>query len=387
MDFPPLIAVLAAVMRVLTGDNLIAIHVIPALAGACLIFVTGLMARELGGGRFAQLLAALGAMVTVVFMATASIFSMDILDALWWALGAYLIIRLIKREQPRLWLLFGLVVGIALMTKLTVGFLGFAVAVGLLLSPSTRRYYRERWLWLGAAIAAAFLLPYALWNAANSWPTVEFWRHYGGLSGGGPLGFLVNQLLAINVFNLPLVVAGLLFYFRTPAGKPYRALGWTYVVLYALFTVMNAKSYFLAPAYPMLYAGGALVIEQAIQRRGWAWVRPSYVAALVISGLFFAPVAMPLLPPATYVSHYAFLTSTGNGGAGQQTAAQFPQYLGDRFGWDTMTATVAGVYCQSARGGARAGLHLHDQLRRSERHQLSRRAGPPTARDQRPQQL
>jgi 4-amino-4-deoxy-L-arabinose transferase-like glycosyltransferase len=345
VDQPPLIGWLAALLNVLAGDALVVLHVLPAIAGGCLVVVTGLMARELGGGRFAQLLAALGSLVAVVFMATASIFSMDILDTLWWALCAYLLIRLIKRNQPQLWLLFGLVAGIGLLTKLTILFFGFALVVGLLLTP-VRAAFRTQWPWLGGAIALVFFLPYILWNAANGWPTIEFWHHYGGLSGGGPVSFLANQILSLNPLTLPLTIAGFYFYFRTAEGKPYRTLGWAFVVLYVLLTLINAKAYFLAPAYSMLFAGGALVFERLVQQRRWSWIRPAYPAALVLSGLLFAPLAMPLLPPATFVARYGFLTGVGNGGAGQQTAGSFPQYLGDRFGWDTMTATVARVYAR-----------------------------------------
>ncbi|HUZ78639.1 MAG TPA: glycosyltransferase family 39 protein [Chloroflexota bacterium] len=345
VDFPPMIAVLAALMHALTGDNLIAIHVIPALAGSCLVFVSGLMARELGGGRFAQALAALAALVTLVFMATASIFSMDILDALWWALAALIIIRLIRHDKPGLWLLFGVVAGLGLLTKLTMLFFGFALVIGLLVTPS-RAYFRTRWLWLGGLIALAMLLPYAVWNAVNGWPTLEFWRHYGGLTGGGPLGFLANQVVTLNPLTLPLTIAGLVFYFRTPAGKPYRLVGWAYVVLYVLFTLINAKAYFLAPAYPVLFAGGAVLLEQVVQQRKWRWLRVALPAALGASGVLLAPLAMPVLPPAVFADAYAHLTAVGNSGAGQQKAGVFPQYLGDRFGWETMTATVARAYEQ-----------------------------------------
>jgi len=343
VDFPAMMALLAALMRVLAGDNLTAIHVIPALAGACLVFVTGLMARELGGGRFAQALAALGTLAAVVFLATASIFSMDILDALWWTMAAFVVIRLIRRDQPQLWLLFGIMAGVGLLTKLTMLFFGFALAISLLLTPS-RAYFRTRWLWLGGLIALAMLLPYAVWNASNGWPTLEFWHHYGGLTGGGPVGFLANQIVTLNPLTLPLTIAGLVFYFRFPAAKPYRVLGWAFIILYVLFTLLNAKAYFLAPAYPMLFAGGAVALEQAIRRRHWQWLRVALPATLLISGVLLAPLAMPILPPATFARTYGQLTAVGNAGAGQQTAGVFPQYLGDRFGWDTMTATVAKAY-------------------------------------------
>nr|MBA2677374.1 hypothetical protein [Ktedonobacteraceae bacterium] len=174
--------------------------------------------------------------------------------------------------------------------------------------------------------------------------TWEFWHHYGGLSGGGPVGFFANQLISVNLLNLPIIVAGLLFYFRAPAGKPYRALGWAYVVLYVVLTLINAKAYFLVPIYPVLYAGGAFLIERGVATARWRWVRLAYPVALGVSGLFFVPLAMPALPPAAYAHSYGTLSFLGNSGAGQNNAGVFPQYLGDRFGWDTLAATVADVY-------------------------------------------
>ena len=343
VDQPPLIGWLAWLTNLLFNNALIGIHLIAALAGAALIIVAGLIARELGGDRFAQALTAGATGATVVFMATASIFSMDILDALWWSLAGYTLVRLLRRNEPEWWLWFGTVAGIGLLTKLTMLFFGFAVVVGLLLTPQ-RAQLRTRWPWLGGAIAFGFLLPYIAWNAAHGWPTWEFWHHYGGLSGGGPLGFLANQLVSVNLLNLPLIIAGLLFYFREAAGKPYRALGWAYVVLYVLLTLINAKAYFLVPLYPVLYAGGAILIARAVQTPRWRWVRVAYPTALLASALLFAPLAMPVLPPATYAHTYGALTFLGNGGAGQQNAGVFPQYLGDRFGWDTLAATVSKVY-------------------------------------------
>ena len=340
VDFPPLIALLAKLLGVLGGDALWIIHVVPALASALIVLLTGLMARELGGGRFAQALAASASLVAVTFLATGSLFSMDALDELWWALASYVLILILKRDDARLWLLFGLVAGIGLTTKVTMLFLGLAVVVGLLLTPA-RGHFRTKWIWMGGAIAFAFLLPYVLWNLANGWPTLEFFANYEG--SGGPLEFLLGQIPGMNPLTLPLSIAGLYFYLSTQSAKPYRALGWTFVVLLFIFALLGAKPYFLAPAYPTLFAGGAIVLERIGACAGelLKWV---YVALLLISGVLLAPLAMPILPPATFAAAYGFMSGAGNASAGQQTQGTFPQYLGDRFGWETMTQTVAEAY-------------------------------------------
>jgi 4-amino-4-deoxy-L-arabinose transferase-like glycosyltransferase len=231
VDFPGMIAYLAALMNVLAGDGLVAIHVIPALAGAALVFVSGMMARELGGKRWAQVLAAVATLVTAQ-LALASIFSMDILDALWWSVGSYILIRLTKREEPRLWVLFGLVTGLGLMTKLTIVFFLLALIVALVLTDA-RRNIRSRWFWTGAAVAFLFLLPYVAWNVMNGWPTVDFYIHHGGLNGSGPADFVVSQVVIANPAGLPLVIAGLYFLLRSPSGAPFRFLGVALVLLFS----------------------------------------------------------------------------------------------------------------------------------------------------------
>lgn len=200
---------------------------------------------------------------------------------------------------------------------------------------------RRKWIWLGGTLAFAFLLPYALWNAANGWPTLEFFANYEG--SGGPLEFLLGQIPGMNPFTLPLSFAGLYFYLGTQGGKPYRALGWTFVVLVLVLALLVAKPYTLAPAYPMLFAGGAIVVER-LGGRGGRLLKPIYVALLLISGVLLAPLAMPILPPATFASTYGFLNGTGDAAAGQDAQGVFPQPLGDRFGWENMTRDVAGIY-------------------------------------------
>ena len=339
VDFPPLIAWLANFLGVIAGDALWAIHVVPALAVALIVLLTGLMARELGGGRFAQALAALGSLVAVTFLATGSIFSMDALDELWWVLASYCAILILRGGNAQLWLLFGAIVGMGLATKVTMLFFGFALAAGLLLTPA-RRHFSIKWIWLGGAIAFAFLVPYVLWNAGNGWPTLEFFANYEGSD--GPLEFLIGQILGMNPLTLPLSLAGIWFYLGTQDGRPYRALGWAFVVLLLIFTLLGAKAYFLSPAYPLLFAGGAVVVERRRGRTG-GLLKPLYVVLLLLSGLLLAPLAMPILPPATFANTYGFMSDTGNASAGQEGEGVYPQYLGDRFGWSTMTQTVASV--------------------------------------------
>jgi 4-amino-4-deoxy-L-arabinose transferase-like glycosyltransferase len=154
VDFLPFIALVAKVLDVLAGDALWTIRIVPALATALIVFVTGLMARELGGGHFAQALAAIASLAAVTFLAVGSLFSMDALDELWWVLASYVLILVLKRNDGRLGLLFGLIAGVGLATKVTMLFFGLAVAVGLLVSPA-RGHIRTKWPSRGERSGAA----------------------------------------------------------------------------------------------------------------------------------------------------------------------------------------------------------------------------------------
>jgi hypothetical protein len=147
----------------------------------------------------------------------------------------------------------------------------------------------------------------------------------------------------MNPFTPPLTFAGLWFYFGTRGGRAFRALGCTFAVLVLVLAILDAKPYTLALAYPMLFAGGAVIVERLGGRAGRI-LKPVYVAVLLISGLLLAPLAMPILPPAAFGATYGSLSGTTNAAAAQSEQGVFPQPLGDRFGWNGMVKTVGKIY-------------------------------------------
>jgi hypothetical protein len=344
VDFPSLVALVAALTRFLFGDSLLALHVFPALAGAVVVVLAGLIARELGGGRFAQGLAALATLIAPTILVFGTWLSMDAFDQLWWVLATYVLVRIFKHDQPRMWLVFGLVAGFGLLTKLTMLYLGLAVFVALLLTRG-RRHLLTPWPWLGGAVALLFLLPYLFWQVSHGWPTIEFWANYGEkIDEASPLEFVLEQVVTMQPPTLPLWLAGLYYLFFREEGR-YRALGWIYVILLVLFMVQNARFYFLAPAYPMLFAAGAVVFERFLARRGWRWPKPAYVAVLIVSGIVVASITvLPVLP----VQTLARITGAAGGDAGVEVetreVGQLPQNFADRFGWENMVKTVDRVY-------------------------------------------
>src|SRR5581483_1060070 len=203
VDHPPLVALMAFVTRRLLGDSLFALRFFPAVCGALVVFMTGWMTRELGGGRFAQVLAAVAVLVGPVYLAINNYFSMNCFDHLFWVIAIYILILILKSNRPELWPLFGLVAGVGLMTKYSMGFLGFGLVIGLALTPA-RRNFKSVWLWLGGAIALLIFLPHVLWEVHHGFPTLEFVRN-ATLHKNRP--FTPPEFLAINaVYLLPLTL-------------------------------------------------------------------------------------------------------------------------------------------------------------------------------------
>jgi 4-amino-4-deoxy-L-arabinose transferase-like glycosyltransferase len=339
VEFPPMVALLANFQRFAFGHSIAALHVLPALAGAVIVVVVGLMARELGGGRAAQGVAALSALMAPAFLGADSLFTMDAFDELWWTLAAYLLLRILASHDPsrtlqdrprldtrRLWLLFGLVIGLGLLTKLTI--LGYAAAVlfGLLLMTAGRAELRTAAPYVAAVLAAAFLIPYIIWQTGHDWATLTFWHNYGHKE--DPAIFLIQVFLLMLPTAMPLWVVGLWYLLRASAGAPYRAFGWIFLFLFAAFLLGHAKSYFLVPAFPPLLAAGAVALERRVQRRPGGPLLSVTIGALVLGGIVLAPVVAPVLPARTLA---AIMSSP-------------IQPVADRFGWPQFTATVAAVY-------------------------------------------
>src|SRR5262249_14655088 len=154
------------------------------------------------------------------------------------------------------------------------------------LATPERRHLRTPWPWLAGGIAVLGLVPYLVWNAVNDWPTVEFYRGYGG-GGTSPPAFFAPPVGQMNPIAVPPAAAGLVFYFRR-TGARYRLLGWTFVFVYLLLTLLGTKPYFLAPAYPILFAAGAVAFEGVRPRPRLAWTRPAYVVLLALAGILLA---------------------------------------------------------------------------------------------------
>jgi hypothetical protein len=345
VDQPPLVAALAWVARALFGNSVFGIHLIPGLAGAGLVLLTGLLVHELGGRRFAQILAGLAIVVASVYLTMHSYLSMNAVEPLIWTGCAYLLVRMIKTGDTRLWLAFGFLSGLGLLNKTTMAMFGLGLVLGLLLSPA-RKLMANRWFPLGGAIAALIFLPNLVWMIGHGFPMLELLaniRRSGRNVSLTPLQFILEQVVLMHPLTLPLWLAGLGTFFFGREGKTYRTLGWAYLVVLAVLLATKGRTYYLAPAYPMLFASGAVGIEQWMGRISWRWLRPAYAGTLAAGGVILAPFFLPVLPPEAYI-RYADALHIEQLQIETFAAGKLPQLFADRFGWPEMAQTTAEVY-------------------------------------------
>ena len=249
VDMPPLTALQAWTARALFGDSLLAIRLLPALAGSGLVLLTGALVRQLGGGRFAQVLAALAVLVAPFYLAIDSYLSMNSVEPLLWMGCALILIRMIKTDNTKLWLWFGLLAGVGLENKHTMAMFGFALVVGLLMTPK-RRLMASRWFLFGGAIAGMIFLPNLIWMIQHHFPHLEMLaniKRSGRNVGLSPAAFFGQQVLGMEPVALPLWICGLWSFLFSDRGRPYRAIGLAYIVTLLMLLLTDGRFYYLLP--------------------------------------------------------------------------------------------------------------------------------------------
>ena len=346
VDQPPLIAVITWVERLTLGDSLHALRFLPAVADGLLVLLTGLITRELGGGRYAQILACIAVIVAPLYLGLGNLLTMNAFEPLFWMGGALVLIKLARGGSPKLWLLFGLLAGIGLENKHSMLFFGFGVLAGMLLTPE-RHLLHSRWFWAGGLVAFLIFLPNLAWEFRHGFPTLELLRNVqrsGRNVSVGWASFLAQQILIMQPLTAPLWVAGLWYLLRDEAGRKFRVLGWSYLIILFCFLVLKGRVYYLAPAYPMLFAAGAVVFERFTEPKNHSWLKPAYLVALLVTGALLAPFGyFPILPIETYV-RYAGAVHFEPPRIETHRMGPLPQIYADMYGWKEMAGAVAEAY-------------------------------------------
>lgn len=346
VDQPPLIPVLIRLCRAVLGDSLLSIRFIPAVASSLLVVQTAMMAREFGGKLFAILLSAVAIVIAPQYLSNGSLLTTNCLEPNLWMGCAYFAILAVQRGDPRNWLWFGVVAGVGLEEKYSIALFAFGVVIGLLLTEQ-RRVFLDKWIWLGGVAAFLIFLPNLLWNLHYDWPFLQLMR---GIRAEhrdvilGPLQYFVQQTILVHPLTAPIWIAGLVALFAWPPLKPYRFLGWSYVVCYAVFFALHGKNYYLAPVYPMLLAAGAVVVEFAVSRPHLAWAKPAIVGLLLVGGAYLAPVVVPIFSPDHFIAYMKALPFKLPVMEYAHARAVLPQWYADQFGWQEIVDETAVAY-------------------------------------------
>jgi len=308
--------------------------------------LTGLIVREFGGRHFATLLACLCVLIAPIYLGLDNLLSMNAYESLFWTGCALAYIWAIRRENPNYWLLFGALAGIGLMNKHSLVFFGLAFVIGLVLTQD-RRVFLKKEVWLGGLIAFLIFLPNLIWQYQNDWATLELLQNVQKTGKNvvlAPHEFVFQQIFIMLPLTAPVWLAGVWYLLFDKSGKRFRTLGIAYLVTLLLMILLKAKNYYLAPVYPMLFAAGGVFWENLLARFRYGKIAQfAFPTLLIIGGLIFLPMTMPVLPVEKFIAYQNALgiapqkTEVGHEGV-------LPQHFGDQFGWEEMTAKVAEVY-------------------------------------------
>jgi hypothetical protein len=347
VDSAPLVAVYAKV-ALLLGGSLFALRAIAAVVGAGVIVVTALLARELGGRRFAQGFAALCMLLAPIHQAENTLMSMNAFEPLFWMGCVFALIRIVRTGDSRWWIRFGVFAGLGIENKHSTLLFGAAVVLALIVSPE-RRELGRRWIWLGGAIALLLFLPNIRWQITHGFPTLEDLQNVKRMGKNvvlSPLEFVRQQIEFLHPLLLLVWGTGLVSLLVGRLRRT-RVLGWTYLFLLVLMILGKAKNYYLAPIYPMLFAAGAVAIEGWLARRAFSagklWPKASLAALVILVGVPFVPAVLPILPPEKLLDYQRRV-----GAAPRKTEVRhegpLEQRFGDQFGWPELVDDVARAY-------------------------------------------
>jgi hypothetical protein len=344
IDQPPLSLFLLAPVIKLFGYDLMAIRVLPALAMAATVFMTGLLAKRLGGGVVSMLLSGLAVAFLPIFLVFASFYSMNAYEPLIVVSVIFFMVKMAQEEDPRYWLHVGILSGLGLMMKHTFVLYGFALVLGVLIS-GKRRLLVSKWLLWGGLACFVIVLPNLIWQAVNGFPSLELYSNSFSSKNieKGYFEVVLEQVLFVNPAGFPLWLTGLIA-LMLRKGKTYRFMLFAYLFLIILMVAgRSSRPDRIVSIYIFLLAYGAVAIEQYL-RQAWLRVTQAAVAVLLIIGaVVMSPIFCPLMPPAQLKQHISRLGLKIEIEEGKR-GEPIPQWLADRIGWEEMAAEVSEVF-------------------------------------------
>lgn len=344
VDQPPVAPILAAASQML-GHSLVILRAVPALFAAGGVYAACLLALEIGGGVYAEILTALVVFFAPVLVSFGMKVSPDMVGLWLWPLAMLYVVRLTKGADPRWWLAIGAIIGVCIQSKYSVVFFAGSMLAGLLLT-AARRILFTRWFIAGGVLAGLIALPNFLWQAHFGFPMLELLRNvqHGKNVNVGPLTYVFQQILIMGLF---LSVVWIIGWAWLLWNSRFRFLGYAFPILIGLMIVMHGKHYYPADAYPCLMAAGAVAMED--WTRGLRIARAAIATAVLVVGIAFLPLTMPVLPEQQFVSYRNWLMNSlhirhETLATEHQREAQLGSDYADMHGWPELAEIVSRVY-------------------------------------------
>jgi len=344
VDHPPLAPLVLTFFQFLFGNSLYAIRILPALAEAAAVFFTGILTKEIGGNKSAQLLAACSLAAVPVTIAFGGFYSMNAFEPLLAVLLLWIVVKMIKTGSPELWIPAGIVMGLGVMNKHTFGVFIAALIFALLFSGKWKLLF-NRWFVFGGLISALIFLPNIIWQILNDFPSLEFYRNISIDKNvyTPPLDFIIGQIMQMSPATFPVWFAGTLFLLLSKQMKDFRFL---FVLFAGLFVFMmltgTSRADRLVFAYPAVFAGGAVFFSNILNRYNAVWLK--YVLIIFLfTGLALAlPVIIPYFDYETVKAHTESLGLNTELERGKKPP--LPQLLADKIGWEEKVKLVVNAY-------------------------------------------
>jgi hypothetical protein len=341
---PPIIGITAFLMQSIFGFSLFAVRLLPALASGAMVILVSAIAREMGGGSYARILAALGFLISGFALRTFSMFMPVFIDVLFWTLIFYLIIRYINTNSGKYLILFGIVTGLSLLNKYLVGILFLSLLIAIPFSRN-RTIFRDKNFWFGIAAGALIFLPNLLWQVVHGLPVIN---HLSELERTqlvhvDRVAFLIDQIM-MPAFASFLTIAGLIYLIVNKDAQQFRFLGITAILVIAILCLLRGKGYYTIGIFPFLAAAGAVSYEKGKR----LWIKAVLPVVLILFTLSMIPMALPVFKTAGLISYFRDVEQKYGIVIGRTfedgSIHSLPQDYADMLGWEELTRVAAKAY-------------------------------------------
>jgi Dolichyl-phosphate-mannose-protein mannosyltransferase len=344
VDHPPLAPLILTAFQFVFGNSILSIRILPDLAESASIFFTGILVKEMGGGKFAQSIGACAMAASPMIVAFGGFYSMNAYEPLLAVILLIIVVNMIKENNPKKWLQLGIVMGLGLMNKHT--FIVFiVVTVVSFLIAGKWRLVLNKWFAIGSLITFIIIMPNIIWQIQNNYPSLEFYKNAGTQKNiyTPPLTFFLTQVMDNSPFTFPFWFAGAIYLLFSKKIKEFKFLG---ILFLGLFLVMmlsgSSRPDRLAFAYPAAFAGSALLLESFILKHNFNWLKPALIVFLYIGLAIGLPMILPYFSYEQVEAYTKFIGINTELETGNKPA--LPQMLADKIGWEDKFNLVLNAY-------------------------------------------